>query len=285
MIDADFDFRTRAPTGPLARRVERIWYARGHSPHGRERILPSSSAVLLFVLGPPMDMTPPLGDSTVEVGGAWLQGPHSRPILNRPTGETHALGVVFRPAGVGDFTLNRVSDLTNRIVPLDTATRLGPTRPLEEALTVADDAEAAMERLEAWVTRQWREDTSQPAWMDAAARLGSKEADSVSAVQEMMGVSRRHFVQQLRYRAGLTPKAIHRIGRMRRFLAELDARRPVRWAFEAVGAGFFDQAHAIREFKTFTGMTPGEYVRRRREAWGHDVEPGEAANFVPEVIR
>ena len=38
MIDADFDFRTRAPTGPLVRRVERIWYAPGHSPHGRERI-------------------------------------------------------------------------------------------------------------------------------------------------------------------------------------------------------------------------------------------------------
>ena len=32
-------------------------------------------------------------------------------------------------------------------------------------------------------------------------------------------------------------------------------------------------------------MTPVEYISRRRQAWGHEIEPGEAANFVPEIIR
>jgi hypothetical protein len=52
-----------------------------------------------------------------------------------------------------------------------------------------------------------------------------------------------------------------------------------------VGAGYFDQPHAIRDFREFTGMTPVEYVERRRQAWGHELEPGEAADFVPEILR
>lgn len=72
---------------------------------------------------------------------------------------------------------------------------------------------------------------------------------------------------------------------MRRLLEDLDARRPICWSSEAVGAGYFDQPHAIRDFRELTGMTPVEYVARRRRAWGHELEPGEAANFVPEVIR
>ena len=48
---------------------------------------------------------------------------------------------------------------------------------------------------------------------------------------------------------------------MRKLLDQIDARRPVRWSWEAVGAGYFDQPHAIRDFKAFTGMTPTEYVR------------------------
>ena len=52
-----------------------------------------------------------------------------------------------------------------------------------------------------------------------------------------------------------------------------------------MGAGYFDQPHAIRDFRELTGMTPVEYVARRRRAWGHELEPGEAANFVLEAIR
>jgi hypothetical protein len=40
-----------------------------------------------------------------------------------------------------------------------------------------------------------------------------------------------------------------------------------------------------RGTSVFTGLTPTEYVEQRRRAWGRAVEPGEAPNFVPELIR
>ena len=115
--------------------------------------------------------------------------------------------------------------------------------------------------------------------------LISHEFESVGEVQRSLDVSRRHFAAEVRRRCGLTPKALQRIARMRRMLEELDARKPIHWSCEAVSAGYTDQPHAIRDFRAFTGMTPVEYVRRRQRAWGNEVEAGEAASFVPELIR
>ena len=117
MIPAEFDFRVRVPGPPVDGFVQRVWYARGTSPHGRERILPSAAPVLLVVLGAPLRMsTSDELPARPERTGVWLQGPHERPILNEPTGETHAVGVVFAPGGVAPCLEGSVEELANRIL-------------------------------------------------------------------------------------------------------------------------------------------------------------------------
>jgi len=287
MIPGDFAFRIQRPDDPLGRFVSGVWYARGRAPHRRERILPSPGAVLLVVLGAPLRMAEPRANAVVrDLVGAWLTGPHERPILNEPMGETHAVGAVFEPGGVGAFLDGPVDEIANRILPLDdVATSLGPGATVREMLTSQTDATAAIDALTRLLAKQAAPPADHDRWSAAIEALTSSDGGSVAAAQEALGVSRRHFSSQVRRRAGLRPKSLQRIARMRRLLEDLDARKPIRWSEEVVGAGFFDQPHAIRDFKAFTGMTPSEYVRRRREAWGHEVEPGEAVNFIPEIIR
>ena len=50
---------------------------------------------------------------------------------------------------------------------------------------------------------------------------------------------------EIRRRVGLTPKSLQRIARMRRLIEELDARKPIRWSEEAVGAGYFDEVSNV----------------------------------------
>lgn len=287
MIPADFEFRLVPPEPPLAEAVGSVWHAQGTSPHGRERILPAPAAVLLVVLGPPLRMSPPGGNEpSLEIAGAWISGPHERPIINEPTAETHVVGVTFRPGGFAPFMRGPVGAVANALIPLDDIdSSIGPADAVESALAGAADADEAI----AWLTARLRDalpdDGLEAAWQHAIATLCGAGSETVEEIRAELGVSRRHFVEQMRRRAGLTPKSLQRIARMRRLLNEIDARRPIRWSAEAVGAGYFDQPHAIRDFRTFTGMTPTEYIARRRAAWGDDVEPGEATNFVPELIR
>ena len=285
-IPADLDFRWTGPPDGLEFVVEGVWYARGMSQHGRERILPSAGAVLLIVLGPPLQMVSAADPKTVlRVEGAWIEGAHERPTLNEPPGETHAVGVVFTPGGVSQIMDGPATSITNEILPIDATTlRLRPGRVLVERVRTVVDPDEAMAELGTAVA-EVTSGVPDTAWLRGIRRLAAGETESVAEVQESLGVSRRYFVEQVRERAGLTPKFLQRIARMRRLLDQIDARRPVRWSQEAVGAGYFDQAHAIRDFRAFTGLTPTEYVERRRRAWGDDVEQGEAANFVPEVIR
>ena len=38
----------------------------------------------------------------------------------------------------------------------------------------------------------------------------------------------------------------------------------VRWADLALGCGYYDQSHFINEFKSFSGLTPLEFLQRTR---------------------
>lgn len=287
MTPGHFDFRISHPKAPLGRFVSGVWHARGRIPHDRERILPSAEAVLLLVLGAPLRMTEPReGGAIHEVRGAWITGPHQRPILNEPLAETHVVGAVFTAGGVAAFLEGSVAEIAHRILPLARVrSALGNGRQLLAALNPCPGAAPAIELLSEELGATFSTPPGFERWQLAVESLIGPDARTVAEVQRAAGVSRRHFAAEVRSRVGLLPKSLQRITRLRRLLEDLDARRPIRWSSEAVGAGYFDQPHAIRDFRELTGMTPVEYVAKRQQAWGHELEPGEAANFVPEMIR
>jgi transcriptional regulator GlxA family with amidase domain len=65
-------------------------------------------------------------------------------------------------------------------------------------------------------------------------------------------------------RVGLTPKLFCRLLRFQRARAVADEIAAPAWAQLASLCGYFDQAHLIKDFREFTGLTPAEYVRQRR---------------------
>jgi len=266
MISYDFDFELRPPDGPLSRFVSGVWHARGQAPHRRERILPSTSAVLLLIFGAPLRMTESRdGGVARELTGAWITGPHERPIINEPTGETHVVGAVFEPGGIGAFLTEPVESIANRIVSLeDVGSSLGSPNSILKVVDPCPGAAAAIEKLTCELSSRLSPPADFGRWSQVVEALTSSDAPSVAEVQHSVGISRRYFSAQVRRRIGLLPKALQRITRLRRLLAELDARKPICWSSEAVGAGYFDQPHAIRDFRELTGMTPVEYVKRRR---------------------
>jgi len=55
------------------------------------------------------------------------------------------------------------------------------------------------------------------------------------------------------------PKTAARLIRFDRVWRHVDRRRPLDWGQVAADTGYADQAHLIRDFRQFTGITPTGY--------------------------
>ncbi|MEL6812254.1 MAG: AraC family transcriptional regulator, partial [Bacteroidota bacterium] len=85
--------------------------------------------------------------------------------------------------------------------------------------------------------------------------------------------TQKHFIQQFKKYAGLTPKVFHRIMRFNEILQQIHKKEHIAWSQVAYQFGYTDQSHFIKEFKEFSGFSPEEFI----EADHHKDE----TNFFP----
>ena len=67
----------------------------------------------------------------------------------------------------------------------------------------------------------------------------------------------------------MTPKLFCRVQRFSALRERIGKDLPVNWADLAADCGYFDQAHLIRDFRAFAGLTPLAY---RREISAEDTK-------------
>ena len=68
---------------------------------------------------------------------------------------------------------------------------------------------------------------------------------------------------------GLTPKHYCRIRRFQRAVTLANCGRHVDWPQVALDCGYFDQAHFINDFRSFSGLTPTRYLAARTPFQNH----------------
>jgi AraC-like DNA-binding protein len=88
----------------------------------------------------------------------------------------------------------------------------------------------------------------------------------IGSLVDHIGVTRQHLARQFAAHVGMTAKQFARIKRaeVARALATDGRATPsgkVNWSMIAHQVGYYDQAHFIRDYKAFTGSTPGKWTR------------------------
>lgn len=277
-------YEHRRPSAPLDRFVEQLWFARGRIGYRRERIAPTGSTVAVIVLGDPIVETADDGRGVpVRTATGFLIGPHTGPVLNEPTGETHAYGVVTTPVGCRAVLGVDPATVRSTVVELP-----GPWRAATDAraaLAGAADPAHGLDLLEAALLASLEPGVpGLDRVMTAVAELDRDPMRPVADLAAALGVSHGHLDREFRRVVGLAPAALARLLRMRRLLAQIDVRGPVPWSDLAAEHGWFDQAHLIRDFRRHTGVTPSQYVAAQL-AELEVARAGEDAGFVPEVQR
>jgi AraC-like DNA-binding protein len=167
-----------------------------------------------------------------------------------PAPEWHC-GVRFRPGMARDFLRISSAELTDVAIPL--ADILGSaTLQLERRLEDQQTPEQCAAQLMEWLTIPPNPpNPTQRAIHAIAATHGLVDLDEIASQARL---SARQFRRRCLEESGVTPKHLCRILRFRRAYNEAFANPD--WADIAVLAGYFDQAHLIRDFREFTGRTP-----------------------------
>lgn len=283
MTSFDFDFRIRTPDGPLARAVASVWFARGTVPYRRERVAPTGSTVAVFVLG----------DAIIETAGGptsaplladrgFLIGPHDRPVMNEPTGETYAVGVVTTPVGCRAALGVDPAGVAGRVVGLLDTWPCAAT--LRESLLAASGPEQMLDLVLALLAEALDTDIQ---GLDRCERavtmLREDPLRPIADVASALGVSHGHLDREFTRIVGLAPRRLARLLRVERLLAAIEVAGEVPWAQHAASLGWADQSHMIRDFKRHTGSTPSAYLAARRVIPTANVTE-ESARFIPEAM-
>ena len=278
-VDFPFDFEARPVTGALGRFIETIWYARGTISYRREKIAPTGSTVAVIVLGDPIIETANNGRGVPLLSSTgFLIGPHDGPVVNEPTGETYAMGIVTTPVGCETVFGVRPGSIRGRVVDLfDSWPR---ARALRRSLLDSGDPDEMLGLVLAAIEPEPVRGVERCA--QAVALFEDDPRRSIQDIASSLGRSHAHLDREFSRVVGLSPRRLARLLRVRRLLGAIDISAPIDWAELAHAHGWFDQAHLIRDFKRHTGVTPTQYVRAQRAVYT-PVETGDAAGFVPET--
>jgi hypothetical protein len=76
------------------------------------------------------------------------------------------------------------------------------------------------------------------------------------------GISSRQLRRLFEYYIGDTPKAFSKVVRFQKILQSTHSPRHIRKNKSYLDAGYYDQAHFIREFKSLYGLTPAKVFRK-----------------------
>lgn len=229
--------------------VDRIWVFEGVFEHELERILPSGTVQLLVNLDCNELRSIESGE-LLRHDGAVLGGAYTSSFVIDTRQQKHIAGVSFHLGGASRF-FGDMSAFEQLHVDLADLWR-------------ADNREWILDgdpvdRIEALLLERAR-DLEPNSLVDETLRCLDR-GESVGSVRERFGYTTHRLIRTVREHTGLTPKRFSRVRRFHHALCALDA-GATRMAELAAQLGYSDQAHMVREFRTFSGLTPCEFQAR-----------------------
>jgi AraC-like DNA-binding protein len=252
------------PRPPLHSLVELIWVSRAGAFHHRSRLLPMLHHELMFNGSDRFEVSTG-GQTVVANAPAWVSGLQTRPVEAVAAGGHFTVGVLFKPWGLRAFTRMDAAALRDQSLPPEEV--FGPeARQLAADLSPARPAPDLCQAVEAFLLRRLAGPALPPYLAGCMAHLErSPLADNVvHNLAKQSGVAAKTLIGHFKQHVGLTPAKYHHLVVLNRTLRHLAHHPGQTLTQTAYTLGFFDQAHLIRFFGQYTGLTPSAYLRAGR---------------------
>jgi AraC-like DNA-binding protein len=166
--------------------------------------------------------------------------------------------VCFKEAGAAPFFRQPLHELFRESVSLDNFMLHSELLCLEERLAEAHSDRARITIVEKFLVDRMKITEPDRLVLAALALIHQSRGNiRIADLAERLHISQSPLEKRFRKAVGASPKKFASIVRLKNVVSQYDPNN----SLTALGyeAGFYDQAHFIKEFKTFTGDTPESF--------------------------
>lgn len=265
-------YRQFEPAASLRPFVQCYWIIQrdGRLHAVREEFLhPDGATGIMFHVG-----DTPFFNGEASTQTAVINGPQTVTTRLGLRGAVETIGVRFRPGGAYALLGAPLHEVSGMHLALDDVATRPQVRDVHEQLYHADTVAAKIGIVERWLLGLLADPNAVHAVVDRSLGAIRRERGQV-AIQQLaddLHISPRQLERLYKTHVGLSPKQYARLVRVEtaRALMKQNVRTIAAAPFRNdetlntvdIGyiAGFYDQAHFIREFKAIEGITPQTYL-------------------------
>lgn len=255
-----------APHSSLRPHVSRYCGYRERTTFVRRRESPRGEVVLIINLGQPMRVLDPFCPAkAASYHTGFVAGLTDTVTITDSAGESSGFQVDFTPIGARLLLGRPCGELTNQVVSLTELFGRQAQRVVER-LREAVNWPARFAMMDALLVRRF---VTMPgvspdlewAWRRLVQTSGRLP---IAALAAELGCSRKHVTSRFNQEIGLGPKVLGRVLRFDGLMTSLSEGLVSGGSLAELAHrfGYYDQAHLIRDFRAFAGITPTEHIRR-----------------------
>lgn len=238
--------------------VGALWAVEAQTEFFREKVLPRGTVEWMINLAPGRHhILRNDGSKRSSHEVAWVSGLQRECLYIESPEPPCFIAASLHPAFAAGLTGLEAAEFTGTVLELEPLPEYGALRSLPNWSARFDAFESLL-----------RERTAQPnsAVVQAVdVIIGDGGATPIQSISATLGISHKHLVELFTRTVGLPPKRFARLIRLERAIAESQS-GSVNWTEVAHECGFHDQAHFNREFRSFTGVTPSEFLATRESS-------------------
>lgn len=261
------------PAAALADCITDIWlWELPQHDAGSERptltLLPDGHPTLVLVYGDPLIAS--FGSRSITTRSA-VCGFQLQPVQVSCAGRAAGITVRLRPWALPCFVPMPMPELVDCRVDLRDALQRQIVADLEHALAMLPTGLARVRRVEQFLMGL-RRAAGAPALVEHAVRrlTHAQEMARIGVLARELGATERTLERHFQQAVGVGPKAFARVMRLQSVLAQ--SAGPQSWTERALDAGYFDQAHLIRECRALFDKVPSFLAQPPREVIARDFD-------------
>jgi AraC-like DNA-binding protein len=224
----------------------------------KQRIVPDGCMEMIFHYGDLYRQFFEDGSNIIQPR-CFVFGQITSPLEIAPTGVSGIIAARFHPDGFAPFASLPVNEMTNKAVALNLFFENADS--FEKDVLIAPGNESRIKIIETFLLdRLYSTETADRISKSSVEILLSCNGNvSVDELARQLNINRRQLERKFSAIIGVSPRQLSKVIRLQSTLKMLEQKKFSSLTSLAYENGYYDQAHFIKDFREFTGVSPKEF--------------------------